>query len=101
MRLYRLFALAAPVALLLPAVAQAAAPVWPGGGRTQFVNDCVSIASKDLGQASAQSHCNCGADTAEKKLSPAEMKVLDSQTAEGGAARAKLLKEVDAACPRK
>lgn len=101
MRLYRLLTLAAPLALLLPLGAQAAQPVWPGGGRTQFVNDCVSIASKDLGKASAQAHCNCGADTAEKKLTPTEMKTLDSQTDEGRAARAKLLKEVDAACPRK
>ncbi|MEB0039856.1 MULTISPECIES: hypothetical protein [unclassified Pseudomonas] len=101
MRVYRLFTLAASLAMLLPFGAQAAQAVWPGGGRAEFVNDCVSIASKNLGQASAQAHCDCGADTAEKKLSPAEMKVLDDQTDIGRAARAKLLKEVDTACPRK
>jgi hypothetical protein len=101
MRLYRLFALAAPLALLLPSGAEAANLVWPGGGRTQFVNDCVSVASKDLGAASAQAHCNCGAKAAEENLTQAEMTVLDSQTPEGGAARAKLLKVVDKACPRK
>jgi hypothetical protein len=101
MRLYRLFALAAPLALLLPLAAHAAQPVWPGGGRTQFVNDCVSIASKDLGPDSAKAHCNCGADTAEKTLSPAEMKVLDTKSSDGDAARAKMLSAVDKACPRK
>lgn len=101
MRLYRLLTLAAPIALLLPLGAQAAQVAWPGGGRTQFTSDCVANASKDLGKAAAQAHCDCAANTAEKKLSPAEMKVLDSQTADGSAARAKLLKAVDVACPRK
>lgn len=102
MRLYRLFALAVPVALLLPMAAHAAtASDWPAPGRDKFVQDCVSAASKSVDKATADSHCKCGADAAQKNLSPAEMKVLDSKTADGEAARAKMLGAVDKACPRK
>ncbi|MDB5726716.1 MAG: hypothetical protein JWQ16_3470 [Novosphingobium sp.] len=99
MRDYRLFTLAASLAMLLPLGAQAAGAAWPSGGRAQFVNECVSAASKDLGAASAKSHCDCAADTAEKKLSPAEMKTLNSPSAKGSPAVAKLMNEVGVACP--
>ena len=101
MRFHRLLTLAASLALLLPLGAQADSVAWPGAGRAQFVNDCVTAASKALGKADAQKHCTCGADTVEKTLSPAEMKVLDTDNDAGRAARAKLLPAIDKACPRK
>jgi hypothetical protein len=103
MRLFRLFALAVPVALLLPMAAHAAtASDWPAPGRDKFVQDCVTAATGNGMKApDADAHCKCGADTAQKNLSPKEMKVLDSKTPDGDAARAKMLSAVGTACPRK
>lgn len=98
MRLYRLLTLAAPIALLLPLSAQAA---WPAGARDQYMNECVATASQNVDQAAAQAHCTCGANVIEKKFSTAETQELNSQTAEGGALRARLLKEIDASCRAK
>ncbi|MGV8920730.1 MAG: hypothetical protein ACOH2R_23580 [Pseudomonas sp.] len=101
MRLNRLLTLTAPLALLLPLCAQADSVAWPGAGRAQFVNECVTAASKSMGKAAAQAHCTCGADSVEKTLSPAEMKVIDADSEDGRKARGKLLPAIDKACPIK
>ncbi|WP_397448688.1 hypothetical protein [Pseudomonas sp. NA-150] len=106
MRFNRLLTLAASLALLLPLGAQAESVAWPGAGRAQFVNDCVNAASNPsnsnkLTRPEAQSHCTCGADTVEKTLTSAELKVIDADSDAGRAARAKLLPAIDRACPRK
>jgi hypothetical protein len=98
MRLYRLLTLAAPIAMLLPLSAQAA---WPSGARDQYMNECIATATQSVDKATAQTHCTCGANVIEKKFSTAETKELNSQTAEGGALRARLLKEIDASCTAK
>jgi hypothetical protein len=103
MRLYRLFALAAPLALLLPMAAHAAtASDWPPPGRDGFVKECVDSASKGgMDQVNAVAHCTCGANTVQHDLSSAELKVLDSKTADGEAARAKMLGAVGEKCKSK
>lgn len=76
MRLIRLFALAAPLAMLLPLSAHAA---WPAGMRADFMKDCSGAAEKTIGKANADKHCACGANELDKKFSTEEIKQLMSK----------------------
>jgi hypothetical protein len=59
MRLNRLFAVIAPVALLLPLTAHAD---WPKGEREKYMAQCTQAATPQIGAAAAKAHCACGAD---------------------------------------
>lgn len=59
MRLNRLFAIVAPVVLLLPLAAHAD---WPKGEREKYMAQCTQAATPQIGAAAAKSHCACGAD---------------------------------------
>jgi len=59
MRLKSLFALVAPVVLLLPLSAHAD---WPKGEREKYMAQCTQAATQQIGAAAAKSHCACGAD---------------------------------------
>lgn len=59
MRLNRLFAVVAPIALLLPLAAHAD---WPKGEREKYMAQCVPAAAQSIGDAAAKAHCACGAD---------------------------------------
>ena len=76
MRLTRLFALAAPVVMLLPLSAHAA---WPTGMREAFMAQCTPAAAQTIGEANAKKHCACGADELNKKFSSEEIKQLMDQ----------------------
>ena len=78
MRLTRLFALAAPLALLLPLSAHAA---WPAGVKAQYMSDCTKAASQSVNPAEANKHCACGADVLEKKFTTQEIaQLMDPKT---------------------
>ena len=59
MRLNRLFAVIAPVVLMLPLAAHAE---WPKGEREKYMAQCVPAAAEKIGTPAAKSHCACGAD---------------------------------------
>ena len=59
MRLNRLFAVIAPVVLLLPLAAHAD---WPKGEREKYMAQCTQAATPQIGAAAAKAHCACGAD---------------------------------------
>lgn len=59
MRLNRLFAVVAPIVLLLPLAAHAD---WPKGEREKYMAQCTQAATPQIGPAAAKSHCACGAD---------------------------------------
>ncbi|MGY2185541.1 hypothetical protein D3C87_1445570 [compost metagenome] len=59
MRLNRLFAVVAPIVLLLPLAAHAE---WPKGEREKYMAQCTEAATPQIGAAGAKSHCACGAD---------------------------------------
>ncbi|MBV6821615.1 hypothetical protein [Pseudomonas sp. PD9R] len=59
MRLNRLFAVVAPIVLLLPLAAHAE---WPKGEREKYMAQCVPAAAQQIGDAAAKAHCACGAD---------------------------------------
>jgi hypothetical protein len=59
MRLNRLFAVVAPIVLLLPLTAHAE---WPKGVREKYMAQCVPAAAQQIGEAAAKAHCACGAD---------------------------------------
>lgn len=76
MRLTRLFALAAPLAMLLPLSAHAA---WPAGMRADFMKDCSTAAAQNIGEANAEKHCACGANVLDKNFTTDEIKQLMSK----------------------
>ncbi|POA18251.1 hypothetical protein C1886_17825 [Pseudomonas sp. FW300-N1A1] len=76
MRLTRLFALAAPLIMLLPLSAQAA---WPAGTRDAFMKDCTPAAAQTIGEANAKKHCACGANQLNEKLTTEEIGQLMSK----------------------
>ncbi|AJO77752.1 MULTISPECIES: hypothetical protein [Pseudomonas] len=95
MRLTQLFALAAPLALLLPLSAHAA---WPAGVRAEYMKDCTAAASQSIDAKSAEKHCACGADKLNEKFTTDEIKQLMSkQTQPDPALRTKALDAI-AAC---
>ncbi|MBM6446130.1 MULTISPECIES: hypothetical protein [Pseudomonas] len=59
MRLNRLFAVVAPIVLLLPLAAHAE---WPKGARDKYMAQCVPAAAQGIGDPAAKAHCACGAD---------------------------------------
>ncbi|MGF6109256.1 hypothetical protein HKK52_08920 [Pseudomonas sp. ADAK2] len=59
MRLNRLFAVVAPIVLLLPLAAHAD---WPKGEREKYMAQCTQAATPQIGAAAAKAHCACGAD---------------------------------------
>ena len=59
MRLNRLFAVVAPIVLLLPLAAHAD---WPKGEREKYMAQCVPAAAQKIGDAKAKAVCGCGAD---------------------------------------
>ncbi|RUP85153.1 hypothetical protein D8M40_12045 [Corynebacterium propinquum] len=76
MRFTSSLALAASLTLLSLG-AQAAAPSnWPAGARDSFINDCSAAASQNVDAKTAKTHCECGADKTNAKLSTAEIKEL-------------------------
>ena len=78
MRLIRLFAVAAPLALLLPLSAHAA---WPAGLKAKYMTDCSAAASKSINPSEAQKHCACGADVLDKKFTTQEIaQLMDPKT---------------------
>jgi hypothetical protein len=78
MRVIRLLALAAPLAMLLPLSAQAA---WPAGVKAKYMQDCTIAASKSVNPSEAQKHCACGADVLEKKFTTQEIaQLMDPKT---------------------
>lgn len=76
MRLIRLFALAAPFALLLPLSAQAA---WPAGVRADYMRDCTAAAGQSVDAKTAEKHCACGADKLNEKFTTEQIKELMSK----------------------
>ncbi|PMZ87551.1 MULTISPECIES: hypothetical protein [unclassified Pseudomonas] len=77
MRLNRLFAVVAPVILLLPLAAHAE---WPKGEREKYMAQCTQTATPQIGAAAAKSHCACGAD-AIKSYPAADIQALMNNTA--------------------
>lgn len=59
MRLNTLFAVVAPLALLLPLTAHAD---WPKGERDKYMAQCTEAAAPQIGAEAADKHCKCGAD---------------------------------------
>lgn len=74
MRMTHLFALAAPLTLLLPLGAHA--DNWPEGLKKDYMQDCVAAASQSVDAKTAQQHCACGADKLSAKFSTTEIKQL-------------------------
>jgi len=77
MRLNRLFAVIAPVVLLLPLAAHAD---WPKGERQKYMAQCVPAAAEKIGTPAAKSHCACGAD-AIKSYPASDIQALMNNTA--------------------
>jgi hypothetical protein len=77
MRLNRLFAVIAPVVLLLPLAAHAD---WPKGEREKYMAQCTEAATPQIGAAAAKSHCACGAD-AIKSYPASDIQALMDNTA--------------------
>jgi len=78
MRLNRLFAVVAPVILLLPLAAHAEWPKRPK--REKYMAQCVPAAAEKIGTPAAKSHCACGAD-AIKSYPAADIQALMNNTA--------------------
>jgi hypothetical protein len=77
MRLNRLFAVVAPLVLLLPLTAHAD---WPKNLRAQYMEQCTPAAAKQIGDAAAKAHCACGAD-AIKSYPAKDLQALMDNTA--------------------
>ncbi|MEZ1314404.1 hypothetical protein QIW53_00120 [Pseudomonas fluorescens] len=88
MRLNRLFAVAAPIALLLPLTAHAD---WPKGERDKYMAQCTQAATQQIGAAAAKAHCACGAD-AIKSYPASDIQALMDGTASKEAKEAALAK---------
>ncbi|MNF95645.1 hypothetical protein D3C84_784080 [compost metagenome] len=80
MRLNRLFAVVAPIVLLLPLAAHAE---WPKGEREKYMAQCTKAATPQIGAAAAKSHCACGAD-AIKSYPAKDLQSLMDNTASDG-----------------
>ena len=92
MRLIRLFAFAAPLALLLPLSAHAA---WPNGVKAQYMSDCTKAASQTVNPAEAKKHCSCGADVLGKKFTTQEIaQLMDKNNPAGPELSQRALKEI-------
>ncbi|MFK7698802.1 hypothetical protein [Pseudomonas caspiana] len=91
MKLLRLLALLAPVALAVPLSAQAAmsAPT-----KAKFINDCVATAGKKLDEKSAKAHCECGAEQVSKNFSSAEIEKMSNDNLPPTPAQAAKMKDL-------
>ena len=99
MRLIRLFAIAAPLALLLPLSAHAA---WPAGVKAQYMGDCTKAASQSINPAEAKKHCACGADVLEKKFTTQEIaQLMDPKTPPSKELAQRALTEISACKAKK
>lgn len=77
MRLNRLFAVVAPIVLLLPLAAHAD---WPKGERDKYMAQCTQAATPQIGASAANAHCACGAD-AIKSYPASDIQALMNNTA--------------------
>ena len=75
MKLLRVLALLAPIALAAPFSAQAA---MTDASKTKFINECVATAGEKLPAAAAKAHCECGASQVNKNFSDKEIAELNS-----------------------
>lgn len=94
MKLLRVLALLAPVALAMPFNAQAA---MTDANKTKFINECVATAGEKLPAAAAKSHCECGASQVNKNFSDKEIAELNSTNPPPTAALTQKLQKVVAA----
>ena len=76
MRLNTLFAVVAPLALLLPLTAHAE---WPKGEREKYMAQCTEAATPQIGAAAAKSHCACGADAIKSYPAKDIQALMDNQ----------------------
>jgi hypothetical protein len=76
MRLNRLFAVVAPIVLLLPLAAHAE---WPKGEREKYMAQCTQAATPQIGAAAAKSHCACGADAIKSYPAKDLQALMDNQ----------------------
>ena len=75
MKLLRIFALLAPIALVTPLSAHAA---MDQNTRATFIKECTTAAGQKLDAAAAKSHCDCGADQVDKNFSDKEIAQLSN-----------------------
>ncbi|MGJ7515237.1 hypothetical protein ACSFE6_12995 [Pseudomonas baetica] len=76
MRLNRLFAVVAPIVLLLPLAAHAE---WPKGEREKYMAQCTQAATPQIGAAAAKAHCACGADAIKSYPAKDLQSLMDNQ----------------------
>ncbi|MCW8278966.1 hypothetical protein IMF27_28475 [Pseudomonas sp. PCH199] len=79
MRLNRLFAVVAPIVLLLPLAAHAD---WPKGVREKYMAQCVPAAAQQIGEAAAKAHCACGADAIKTYPAKDLQSLMDNQASD-------------------
>lgn len=75
MKLLRLFALLAPVALAVPLSAQAA---MSEPTKAKFLTECVATAGQSITASAAKAHCECGAQQVNKHFSDKEIADLSN-----------------------
>ncbi len=92
MRLNRLFAVVAPIVLLLPLAAHAD---WPKGEREKYMAQCTQAATPQIGAAAAKAHCACGADAIKSYPASDIQALMDNNASD--ALKEKALKKI-AAC---
>jgi hypothetical protein len=96
MKLLRLCALLAPVALFVPLSAHAA---MSSETRATYMKECVATASQNLDPKAAQAHCTCGATQIDKNFSAQEINALNNtQTPPNAELTARLQKVVAENC---
>ncbi len=71
MKLHRLFALALPLAVILPSTAAS----WPDGAEEQFIEQCMA----NLNSPQAQEFCRCAADEVSDEFTQAELEAMGTQ----------------------
>ncbi|AHL33335.1 hypothetical protein CD58_10705 [Pseudomonas brassicacearum] len=79
MRLNTLFAVVAPLALLLPLSAHAD---WPKGERDKYMAQCTQAATPQIGAAAAKAHCACGADAIKSYPAKDIQALMDNKASE-------------------
>lgn len=97
MNTFRLLALLAPVALVLPLSANAA---MDKATRDNFTQNCMAAASQKLDAKAAQAYCTCGANSVNKHFSDAEIKTLSASATPPDALTARLRAAVTEDCAK-
>ena len=77
MKLLRVLALLAPVALTMPISAHAA---MTPAEKSTFITECTAAAGKSLKADAAKAHCECGAQQVNKNFTDKEIAALNSKT---------------------